>query len=250
MEGDSRRYDEYGVPSFRDSSHPSLPLVRIFTKDSPSLSSQSFESFSMSSLPVAFLLFAISLSVTVYLLSIICITTALSPSIFVPSKRGRKVSSIAFCALQPSAMRRAAIRVSLVDSELESSVALYLLLTVDATATMLSASVSLIPYRFTRTFFSSSFSTYPSSRGKNRPTRALSIEIVPVYSLPTLAVATKTHLGWRWMILRSSPPAMSTGSVLLESRHGKRTLLVVTGALESSSRRITPGFCTSRANLA
>ena len=52
IDGDSRRYEEYGVPSFRDSSHPSLPLVRILTKDSPSLSSQSFESFLMSSLPV------------------------------------------------------------------------------------------------------------------------------------------------------------------------------------------------------
>ena len=76
------------------------------------------------------------------------------------------------------------------------------------------------------------------------------MDIVPVYSLPTLAVATKTHLGWRWMILRSSPPAMSTGRTLLESRQGKRTLFVVTGALESSSRRMTPGFWTSLANLA
>ena len=52
MVGESSRYDEYGVPFSRVVSHPSLPVLRILTNESPSLSIQSFDSFYMSSLSV------------------------------------------------------------------------------------------------------------------------------------------------------------------------------------------------------
>lgn len=56
------------------------------------------------------------------------------------------------------------------------------------------------------------------------------------------AVAKNTHSGCTGIDLRSFPPAISTGSVLLESRQGNSMFRQLAGALDSSSSRITPGF--------
>ena len=115
---------------------------------------------------------------------------------------------------------------------------------------MIFASEGSMPQRLESTFASLSASMYSISCMKKRSTRALSIWEVPVYSAPMLAVAMKTHSGWTLMFLRPFPPAMSTGSSLRESRHGRRMLLALRGALESSSRRMIPGFWMSSVNFA
>ena len=83
-----------------------------------------------------------------------------------------------------------------------------------------------------------------------RSTRALSICEVPVYSAPMLAVAMKTQSGCTLMLRRPFPPAMSTGSSRRASRHGRRMLFALRGALDSSSSRMTQGFWMSSVNFA
>ena len=107
-----------------------------------------------------------------------------------------------------------------------------------------------MPQRLASTFVSLSSSMYSISNGNSRSTRARSIWEVPVYSAPMFAVAIKTQSGCTSMFLRAFPPAMSTGSSLRESRHGKRMLFAESGALENSSSRMIPGFWMSSVNFA
>ena len=78
----------------------------------------------------------------------ILLTIALSPSVLLPSKSGRNVSSIASRAVHPSETSLAAASVSRVDIEHEISCLRYNDLTVCDTETMFSASAFWIPDRF------------------------------------------------------------------------------------------------------